>query len=33
MNTIIGLVGRKNKAEYNKYKIIVNDNQRRAVID
>lgn len=29
---IIGIVGRTNKAEYNKYKIIVNDNQRRAVI-
>ena len=33
MKPIIGIVGRTNKAEYNKYKIIVNDNQRRAVID
>ena len=32
MKPIIGIVGRTNKAEYNKYKIIVNDNQRRAVL-
>ena len=32
MKPIIGIVGRTNKVEYNKYKIIVNDNHRRAVI-
>ena len=32
MKPIIGIVGRTNKAEYNKYKIIINDNHRRAVI-
>lgn len=33
MKPIIGIVGRTNKVEYNKYKIIVNDNHRRAVIE
>ena len=32
MKPIIGIVGRPNKVEYNKYKIIINDNHRRAVI-
>ena len=32
MKPIIGIVGRTNKVEYNRYKIIVNDNHRRAVI-
>lgn len=32
MKPIIGIVGRTNKVQYNKYKIIVNDNIRRAVI-
>ena len=32
MKPIIGIVGRTNKVEYNKYKIIINDNHRRAVI-
>ena len=33
MKPIIGIVGRTNKVQYNKYKIIVNDNYRRAVIE
>ena len=32
MKPIIGIIGRTNKMEYNRYKIIVNDNHRRAVI-
>ena len=32
MKPIIGIVGRTNRVQYNKYKIIVNDNHRRAVI-
>lgn len=32
MKPIIGIVGRTNKVKYNKYKIIVNDNIRRAII-
>ena len=32
MKPIIGIVGRTNKAEHNKYRIIINDNHRRAVI-
>ena len=33
MKPIIGIVGRTNKAEYDKYKIIINDNYRRAIIE
>lgn len=32
MKPIIGIVGRTNKVKFDKYKIIVNDNHRRAII-
>lgn len=33
MKPIIGIVGRTNKIQDSKYKIIVNDNHRRAIIE
>lgn len=33
MKPIIGIVGRTNKIEYDKYKIYVNDDHRRAIIE